>query len=256
MHRNGCIDSRGGSEHLLANGGTITMSKVPLLFNNLRKMQIFSALSDAEMGEIIGKIKVKHYRKDEVILWEGDTNSYMYLVVAGRVKVVQITEDGKEIISAIHAAGDSFGELSLIDGKTSPAEVVAIEKTSAAIISRENFFSIIYSHKKVLDNLIQMFCMRLRDSWEREEMVNYKKSEQRLAMLFQKFSASDGEPVAEGTLLNIRLTHQIMASMTGLSRETVTRTIDALKKEKSIKIRTGDRKVILLPDFLNLSLVA
>jgi CRP/FNR family transcriptional regulator len=202
------------------------------------------------------KLKIKHYRKDDVILWEGDTNSYMYLVMSGRVKVLQMTEDGKEIISAIYAVGDSFGELSLIDCKTSPAEVVAIEDTSAAIISRENFFSIVYSQKKVLDNLIQMFCIRLRDSWERVQMVNVKNSEQRLAMLFQKFSASHGEPVTEGTLLNIRLTHQIMASMTGLSRETVTRTLEALQKGKNIKIRTGDRKVILLPDFLNLKLVA
>jgi CRP/FNR family transcriptional regulator len=232
------------------------MSKVPVLFDNLREMQMFSALSDAEMGDVIGKIEVKHYRKDDVILWEGDTNSYMYLVMSGRVKVSQTTEDGKEIISAIHAVGDSFGELSLIDCKTAPAEVVAIEDTSAAIISRENFFSIIYSQKKVLDNLIQMLCMRLRDSWERVQMVNLKNSEERLTMLFHKLSASDGEPVAEGTLLNTRLTHQIMASMTGLSRETVTRTIDALQKGKNIKIRSGDRKVILLPDFMNLRLVA
>lgn len=232
------------------------MYKVPGLFDNLRKMQMFSALSDAEMGDIIGKIVVKHYRKDDVILWEGDTNSYMYLVMSGRVKVVQRTEDGKEIISAIHAVGDSFGELSLLDCKTSPAEVVAMEDTAAAIISRDNFFSIIYSQKKVLDNLIQMFCIRLRDSWERLQMVNSKTSEQRLTMLFHKLSAAHGETVEEGTLLNIRLTHQIMASMTGLSRETVTRTIDALQKGKSIRIRSGDRKVILLPDFLKLSLVA
>jgi CRP/FNR family transcriptional regulator len=230
--------------------------KVLGLFDELRKMQMFSALSDEEMGDIVGKIVVKYYRKDDVILWEGDTNSYMYLIMSGRVKVVQMTEDGKEIISAIHAVGDSFGELSLLDCKTSPAEVVAIEDTSAAIISREDLFSIIYSQKKVLDNLIQMFCMRLRDSCERVQMVNFKNSEQRLTMLFQKFSASHGEPVTEGTLLNIRLTHQIMASMTGLSRETVTRTIDALRKEKSIQIRKGDRKVILLPDFLKLRLVA
>ena len=51
------------------------MSKVPVLFDNLREMQMFSALSDAEMGDVIGKIEVKHYRKDDVILWEGDTNS-------------------------------------------------------------------------------------------------------------------------------------------------------------------------------------
>ena len=91
------------------------MKVVPGLFENLRKMQIFSSLDDAEIGEVVDKIVVRNYRKDEVILWEGDTNSYIYLVLSGRVKVVQAAEDGKEIIRAIHAAGDSFGELSLLD---------------------------------------------------------------------------------------------------------------------------------------------
>ncbi len=232
------------------------ISIAPGLFDNLRKLQMFSALSDSELKEVVSEIMVKSYRKDEVILWEGDTNSYMYLIISGRVKVLQTTEDGKEIIRAIHEAGDSFGELSLIDCKTSPAEVVAMQDTSAAIISRESFYSIIYSQQKVLDNVIRMLCMRLRESWEREQLANCKNSEQRLTMLFQQLSVSHGLPVAEGTLLNIRLTHQTIASMTGLTRETVTRTIVALQKNKCIKVRGVDKKVILLIGFFKLALVA
>jgi CRP/FNR family transcriptional regulator len=226
------------------------------LIRNLRKMQLFSSLNDAEIGEVVGKITVRNYRKDEVILLEGDTSSYMYLVLAGWVKVVQTTKDGKEIIRAIHAAGDSFGELSLLDYETSPADVVAMKDTSAAIISKDNFLKIIHTQEKVLDNLIRMFCMRLRYLWERVQMVNFKNSEQRLSMLFQQLSATHGEPIEGGILLNIRLTHQTLASMTGLCRETVTRTLDALKKDKCIKIQRGDRKVILLPGFLKPGIVS
>lgn len=226
------------------------MNIAPGLFESLRKLQLFSSLNDAEIGEVVDKIVVKNYRKDQVILWEGDACSYMYLVLAGRVKVVQTTEDGKEIIRAIHAAGDSFGELTLLGYETSPAEVVAMEDTSAAIIGKENFLKIIHTQEKVLDNLIQMLCMRLRDSWKRVQLVNFKNSEQRLNMLFRQLSATHGETVEEGTLLTIRLTHQTLAAMTGLCRETVTRTLDALKKDKCIKIRSEDRKVILLPGFL------
>jgi len=232
------------------------MKVVPGLFENLRKMQIFSSLDNAEIGEVVDKIVVRNYRKDEVILWEGDTNSYIYLVLSGRVKVVQAAEDGKEIIRAIHAAGDSFGELSLLDCEASPAEFVAIEETSAAIINKENFLTIIRTQEKVLDNLIQMFCKKLRYSWERVQLVNFKNSEQRVNMIFQQLSATHGEPVEEGTLLNIRLTHHTLASMTGLCRETVTRTLDALKKDKCIKVLRRDKKVILLPGFLKQGLAS
>jgi CRP/FNR family transcriptional regulator, cyclic AMP receptor protein len=222
----------------------------PSLFDNLREMEMFSSLNDAEIAKIVDKIIVRDYRKDQVILSEGDTSSHMYLVLSGRVKVVQTTEDGKEIIRAIHKAGDSFGELSLLDCEASPAEVVAIEPTSAAVINRDNFLTIIHTQGKVLDNLLLMFCKRLRYSWDRVQMVNLKNSEQRVNMLFQQLSATHGKPVEEGTLLNIKLTHQTLASMTGLCRETVTRALDALKKNKCIKIQSGDKKVILLPGFL------
>ena len=232
------------------------MNIVPGSFENLRRMQMFSSLTDAEIGEVVDKIVVRNYRKDEVILWEGDTSTHMYLVLSGRVKVVQSTEDGKEIIRAIHADGDSFGELALLDYETSPAEVVAMKDTSAGIISKENFLKIIHTQEKVLDNLIQMLCMRLRDSWKRVQMVNFKNSDQRLNMLFRQLSSTHGETVDEGTLLNIRLTHQTLASMTGLCRETVTRTLDALKKDKCIKIQREDRKVILLPAFLKQGIIS
>jgi CRP/FNR family transcriptional regulator, cyclic AMP receptor protein len=232
------------------------MNIVPSLFENLRKMQMFSALNDAEIGEVVGKMIVRNYQKDEVILSEGDTSLYMHLVLSGRVKVVQTTEDDKEIIRAIHAAGDSFGELSLLACEASPAEVVAIERTSAAIINRDNFLTIIHTQEKVFDNMLRMFYKKLRYSWERVQMVNFKNSEQRVNMLFQQLSSTYGEPVEEGTLLNIRLTHQTLASMTGLCRETVTRTLDALKKNKCIKIHRGDRRVILLPGFLKQGIIS
>jgi CRP/FNR family transcriptional regulator, cyclic AMP receptor protein len=222
------------------------------VLESLKQMQMFSSLTNEDISEFIGKIIVRQFRKDEVILFENDSNAYMYLILSGRVKVVQTTEDGKEIIRAIHKTGDSFGELSLLDCKTSAAMVTAMDKTTAAIISRENFFSIIYTQKKVLDNLLQMFCFRLRDSWERVQMTNFKNAAQRVVMLLQQQACDHGEPITEGTLLKARLTHQNMGAMIGLNRETVTRILDKLQKDGHITMRK-DKKIILLPSFQTLA---
>ena len=221
------------------------------VFENLKQMQMFSLLTNDDIAEFIGKIIVKHFRKDEVILFEDESNAYMYLILSGRVKVVQSMESGKEIIRAIHKTGDSFGELSLLDCKTSAARVVAMEKTNAAIISRENFFSIIYTQKKVLENLLQMFCYRLRDSWDRVQMTNFRHAEQRVVMLLQQQSCEHGENLPEGTLLKVRLTHQNIAAMVGLNRETVTRIMVKLQKDDHIVIGK-DKSIILHPSFQTL----
>jgi CRP/FNR family transcriptional regulator len=159
--------------------------------------------------------------------------------------------DKKERIRAIHKTGDSFGELSLLDCKTSPAMVIALEDTTAAIIGRENFFAILYNQKKVLDNLLQMFCFRLRDSWEKIQLVNFMNASQRVIMILQQQSCEHSERIPEGILLKDRLSHQNIADMVALKRETVTRVIDKLQKDGVITVRK-DKQIVLHPAFLKL----
>ncbi len=218
------------------------------VFENLKQMQMFSSLTEADIATFIGKIMIKRFRKNQTVLFEDESNAYMYMLLSGKVKVVQAMEDGKESIRAIHKTGDSFGELSLLDCKTAPAMVVAMEDTTAAIISRENFFTILYNQRRVLDNLLQMFCFRLRDSWERFQMVNFKNAAQRVVMLLHQQSCENSEKTAGGILLNDRLTHQIIADMVSLNRETVTRVIDKLQKDGAITVRK-DKKIVLHPPF-------
>jgi CRP/FNR family transcriptional regulator len=172
----------------------------------------------------------------------------MYLILSGRVKAIQNTEDGKEIIRAIHRTGDSFGELSMIDSKSAAAAVIALESTTAAIISKLNFFSILYSQKKVLDNLLLMFCNRLRDALDRLDIINFKSAYQRIIALLQQLSNECGERVPDGFLLDIKLTHQNLADMSGLTRETVTRVLTRLQKDGEITIRK-DKTICLNPLF-------
>jgi len=218
------------------------------VFENLKQMQMFSSLTDADIATFIGKIIIKRFRKNQTVLFEDESNAFMYMLLSGKVKVVQVMEDGKESIRAIHKTGDSFGELSLLDCKTSPAMVVAMEDTTAAIISKENFFTILYNQRKVLDNLLQMFCFRLRDSWERFQMVNFKNAAQRVVMILQQQSGEHSEKTAEGIVLKDRFTHQVIADMVSLNRETVTRVIDKLQKDGAITVRK-DKKIVLHPSF-------
>ncbi len=203
---------------------------------SLRKIQLFFSLSDEELRLVSDKLILKRFRKNEIILQEEDTNEYMYIILDGKVKVVQTTEDGKEILLAIHQAGDSFGEMSLIDGKTSPATVIATEHSSAAIVSKKDFYSILETQKKVLNNLLLILCSRYRESWEKIQMLNYKNASHRVKILFLMLSEKYGEKTPEGITLNIKLTHQEIAEMTGMTRETVTRVIDKWQRDGEIHV--------------------
>jgi len=219
--------------------------KLDVKLNLLKQINLFSSLNIDELSSIQKKIIIKSFKKNQTILHEEDTNEFMYIILFGSVKVVQMTEDGREILLAIHRSGEFFGEISLIDKETLPATVIAIEDSSIAIISGRDFFSILKENNKILDNLLKIFCARLRESWKRIKILSFTNAEQRVKMLFMKsYSLTE-----EGSILNIRLTHQDIANMIGISRETVTRIIDKWRREGNIKI-LKNRKILLTDNFL------
>ena len=215
----------------------------------LRKIELLNSLNLEELQDIRSKMIIRKFKKNETILYEEDTNKFMYAILDGRVKVVKTTEDGKEIILAMHKSGDSFGEISMIDGKTTTAAVQATDNSVVAIISKENFQSVLYSQKKFVDGLLKMLCSRIRENVDKIQMLNFNNASQRIKMLFIKLSQQYGEKTPDGIIMRIKLTHQDLASMTGLTRETVTRVVDIWQKNGYIVV-SKDRSILLSSNFL------
>lgn len=203
--------------------------------NKFKKISLFSELDEKEMQNILTKIKIKFFKKGDIILHEEETNQYMYIVLSGKVKVLHFTEEGKEIILAIHHEGEFFGEISLIDNKTMPARVVAMDDSEIAIISRRDFFELLSIHK-IARRLLEILCNRLRESWMKIELLNMKNIDQRMKILFLMLSNKYGETTERGVEIRMRLTHQDISEMAGISRETVTRILKKWQRNNDISI--------------------
>jgi len=221
--------------------------------NALKKIDLFSSMSPSELQEIRNKIIIKSFSKNQIILREEQTSQFMYMILEGEVRVVQTTDEGKEIIVTVHQSGDFFGELSLIDGKTAPAAVYAAKNCVTAIISKEDFFSLLLSQNKVLERLLKILCSRLRDAMKKIQILNFNNASQRIKMLFLMLAESYGEKVSEGTVLKLKLIHQNIAAMTGLSRETVTRILDKWQKSGEVKM-LKNKYILLKPEFDSIQL--
>jgi CRP/FNR family transcriptional regulator len=201
-----------------------------------KKIQLFSSFTDKEIEQLITKLIIKKFKKHETILYEEDTNEFMYIILFGKVKAVRMTEEGKEIILAVHQAGDFFGEMSLIDGKTTPASVIATEDSLVAIISKKDFYSILLVQSKLTISLLKIFCNRLRKSWDTIQLLNFNNASQRTKMILIMLSDEYGKKSSDGITLNIKLTHQDIAEMTGMTRETVTRILDKWQKTGEVTV--------------------
>lgn len=218
--------------------------------NLLRTIDLFTSFGHDEITEIAGHMNIRSCKRGEVILNEEDTTEYMYFVLDGKVKVFNTTPDGKESILAVHGPGQFFGELALLDGKTAPATVSALESSRVALLNRADFRDLLFTQPKFLEGILGIFCARLRDAWTRVKMLNYKNASQRIRLLLMMLAEQNGAETAEGLTLDIKLTHQNIADMAGLTRESVTRVLDRWQRDGVIAVHEK-RLTILNRDFLH-----
>jgi CRP/FNR family cyclic AMP-dependent transcriptional regulator len=211
--------------------------------DQIRKVPLFSTLTDEEFSSLQHIFILRSYRRNQVIFMEEETGTYMYLVLTGKVKVAKSSSAGRETILAIHKAGDFFGEMSLLDGKTAPATVSAMEDSKIISVSGSDFHKYLMHNEKVLLQIIDVLCARLRQVWQTQSLSS-SKADARIRMGIYELAKRHGVQDAHGTIIDLKITHQELAEMVGTSRETVTRVIAHLREEGIIEV--DQRRMTLL----------
>lgn len=210
----------------------------------IRHVPFFSSLGDEEIMQVERLIHKRRYAKDQVVLQEEDTSHYMYLVYSGKVRVVKMTEEGREQIITIHRKSEFFGEMALLDGKTAPATVIAHEDAVIGLLSREDFEHHLLSNELISRKIITLLCDRLRESWAMIRILGFDSAEQRLIAVLDRLQEQYGIMNDGGVIINVKLTHQQLANYTSVTRETVTRILKRFEKEGIIEI-TPNRSILL-----------
>jgi len=204
----------------------------------LRKVPLFAELADDELAEIGAHFHERSYPRNSVIFLEDETGDYMYVVREGRVKVVRQMPSGKETILAFHDAGEYFGEMSLLDGGTTPASVIAVAPTTILSLSRRDFRSLL-GNPKVNEALLRMLCQRCREAWAQVEILTLHHAEARIRLLLHRLCQSKGDEDPEGVRLGSRLTHRELADMAGITRESASRAVSRLQKLGLLRVDEG-----------------
>ena len=210
----------------------------------LKKVPLFGELADDELSEIGALFHERAYPKNSVIFLEDETGDYMYVVRAGRVKVVRQMPSGKETILAFHDAGEFFGEMSLVDGGTTPASVIAVAPTTILSLSRRDFRNLL-GNAEVNQALLRMLCQRCREAWAQVELLTLHHAEARIRSLVHQLCESKGRADPEGVRLGNRLTHRELADMAGITRESASRAVSRLQKLGLLRVEEG---LLRVPD--------
>lgn len=217
----------------------------------LEHIPIFSCLLPAEKVTLNKIIKEKHFKKNSIILMEDDSKNFMYVIFSGKIKAVRVAPDGKEQIMVIRKRGDFFGEMTLLDGKSQPATIVAMEDTVVGLILKSDFEQYFMKDCNVLKQLINLLCERLRESWAMLRLLALPDAESRVRAVLAHISSIYGIHDTRGVMIPFKLTHKEIADFTALTRETVSRLLARLIKSGEIEIN-GTKSIVLKSAFFAL----
>ena len=211
----------------------------------LESIAIFSGLSQAELDVLENHMVKRSYRKNTVIINEGDEASSLYIILDGEVKIFLSNEEGREIVINTQGTGDHFGELALLDTAPRSASVMTTMESTIGIVSKADFSTVLGRHPELALNLIKELTRRVRllsDSVKTLALMDvYGRIAKTLLSLAERV---DGQLVIEN-----RPTQQEIANRIGASREMVARILKDLQTGNYISI-DGKRLTIndKLPD--------
>jgi CRP-like cAMP-binding protein len=206
----------------------------------LATVPLFSGLQRDEIQRFADLTRERAYPKGSVILFQDDPGDSLFVLRAGRVKVVLIGEDGREVILGVLEPGAHFGELALIDDQPRSAHVIAMDDSQLLILRREDFRRRVEANPSVAWALLTELSRRLRRADVKIGGLVLLDVPGRIARLLLDLADEAGSATIEKPL-----THQTIAQMIGASRETVSR---AMKEFQDAGLITVERRRIAVGD--------
>jgi CRP/FNR family transcriptional regulator, cyclic AMP receptor protein len=179
----------------------------------------------AKVGE--GKTIVE-YRKDDVVFAQGDVADTIYYIQKGRLKVVVISEQGKEAVVGMLEPGQFFGEGCLNGHSMRIATTTAMESSLVTAISKIAMLAALHSEPKFSE--LFMAHLLTRNSRIEEDLIDqlFNSSEKRLARLLLLLAnfGKEGSPQP----ISPNISQETLAEMIGTTRSRVSFFMNKFRK--------------------------
>ena len=205
----------------------------------LRNVPILSDLEPMDL-ETIARVGIrKKYKKGSIILLEEEAGAALFVIISGKVKIVRMDDDGREVILSILGEADFFGEMAILDGLARSASVVAIQKSELFMIHRRDFLKLLHDFPSVAIALLKELTMRLRKADAQIKSLSLKDAAGRVANVVLQLADDIGKIRKGRVEIDELPLQQDLANMAGTSRETISRMIHAFIREGHIEIERG-----------------
>lgn len=209
----------------------------------LRQVPLFASLTNEQIAAMVDQFHVAAFTPDAIIFLEGDPADRLWVVQAGQIKIIKHTSEGQENLLEVITPGEMFGGAGILF-PTHPATAVAMTDTLTLWLERDPYLNLIRQYPEIALRIIALLGNRLQAAMKMRALST-ERVDVRLANILLKLSDKVGEPTSDGLRINLPLSRQDLADMTGTTIETAIRIMSKFRKEELVHTESGGFIVIL-----------
>lgn len=205
--------------------------QVTQIRQQLKEVPIFKELSSQELDTIVEIAQPRFYKSKMYAFMQGDPLDRVFFINGGKVKIYKTDPSGREQFVSVLEAGEMFPHAGFFRQGEYPAHAEMMEDSKLIVIPISKFEETLVAYPELSIKLFRVLGEKIVDLQARlEEQILHNTYEQ-IIMLLLRLCRTNGERKDHGFKLTTHFTNKEFANMIGTSRETVSRTINYLKKK-------------------------
>jgi CRP-like cAMP-binding protein len=210
----------------------------------LKRCELFENLSALQAERLERTARLRHFSRRSLVYAPNEAGESVLLLVRGRIKIKDITPDGKEAILAFIEEGEIFGELALMENETRTDYAEVVEDAQVLLIPRDDFLWLMHQRPDIAFSITKLVGLRRKRIENRLRSVLFLSSRERMIRLLSELAEAYGERLGNQCAIRLPLSHQELASLIGVTRETVTVVLGQLQGEGLIQVKRRQIRIM------------
>jgi CRP/FNR family transcriptional regulator, nitrogen oxide reductase regulator len=229
------------------------MCSTDLRLEILGRLPFFANLPLKDLVGINERFHEKGFSANKYIYYEGDPASSLFVVADGRVKLIRHTLSGKDVVLDLLTPGEFFGSLSHLEQELNAETAQAQTDVCILTIEKSEFRKILDTFPGVALAVLEITSRRLNAAQEMIRQISVYSIEKRLAFTLLKLADKFGKNSDVGLLIEVPLSRDDLAQMTGTTTESASRVLSQFHKQGLIE---SGRQWVAVTDRLALERLA
>jgi len=203
-----------------------TMRSMDILTNNPKDEEI-------ELKALIASRKIRQVKKKQILYYDGDQPTGIYLVLEGCIKTTKLSDDGREFMTGLYKADNYLGVNALLLNEVYKESAVAVEDATVCLLPKDTVLSLLARYPSISQQFLRLLSTDISEKEDQMLELAYNSVRKRLAQTLLRLNKKSDD------FLLLKISREELAGMAGMAMETVSRTLTDFIEEGLIEKKSG-----------------